>query len=116
MRFKNGSHGVVDSCFSMPNISSKNRLEVYGSKGSVLCEGTIGQLSTGQMEINIGNISGRKILKPKPINIYKAEIESFSEAIEKDKKPEISGEDGLWNQKIILECYKSAKQRKTIEL
>jgi len=31
VRFSNGALGIVDAFFSIPDDSSKNRLEIYGS-------------------------------------------------------------------------------------
>jgi predicted dehydrogenase len=36
LRFENGAQGIVDNFFNIPDNSSKNRLEIYGSKGSLL--------------------------------------------------------------------------------
>ena len=47
--FENGAMGSVDTYFCIPDNSSKNILELYGSKGSILAKGTIGQGSAGEM-------------------------------------------------------------------
>lgn len=49
LRFENGAEGVVDSCFSVSDASSKHRLEIYGTRGSIFAEGTIGQTPGGEM-------------------------------------------------------------------
>ena len=43
LEFESGARGMVDCLFNVPDISSLNRLELYGSLGSILAEGTIGQ-------------------------------------------------------------------------
>ena len=48
LKFENGAQGLVDNYFSIPDASSKNILEIYGSKGSVIAYGTIGQMPTGE--------------------------------------------------------------------
>ena len=48
--------------------------------------------------------------------MYEGEIEEFSDCIEKDLEPTISGEDGLWSQKVVFACYKSASTGKIIRL
>ena len=126
--FENGALGVVDSFFSIPDHGSKNRLELYGTKGSILAEGTIGQSPGGnafaylskevggydaQQNRDIGE--GRKI-DVEPYNTYQAEIEAFSESIMEDKKPPVSGEEGVWNQKILISAYKSARTGKKVIL
>ena len=43
VQFTNGALGIVDTFFCMPDEASQNRLELYGSLGSILAHGTIGQ-------------------------------------------------------------------------
>ncbi len=128
VRFKNKAHGVIDSYFNIPDNSSKNRLEIYGTKGSLLAEGTIGQSSYGEMVAFLEKDSkgydasqiremevGMKIEAPF-VNIYQAEIEAFSSAIEEDKDPPVSGEIGLWSLRVIEACYESSKNKVQITL
>ena len=128
VRFENGAQGVVDSYFSIPDASSKNVLEIYGSRGSILARGTLGQTPGGEMtvyrekeekgyEAEQGrSTSVEEKIEPAPINTYQAEIESFSQCIEKDSEPGISAEDGLWSQKVILACYQSARSGQAVKL
>jgi len=44
LKFESGALGIVDNHFNIPDASSENRLEIYGSKGSILARGTIRQL------------------------------------------------------------------------
>jgi len=128
VKFNNGSIGVVDTCFSVPDASSKNVLEIYGSKGSILARGTIGQMPTGETVTYLEKGSKgynsqqqrtesvEEKIELKPVNMYQAEIEHFSECIENNKNPIISGEEGLRNLKICLSAYESAKTGKTVKL
>lgn len=128
MRFENGAHGVADSFFSVPDASSRNRLEVYGTMDSVLAEGTIGQPATGEMtaclEKEIAGYDAGQAREPavverielEPVNMYRPEVERFSDCIERNVQSSVSGEDGLWSQKVMLACYKSAKKGKTVEV
>jgi len=126
-RHKSGAFGVVDACFNIADVASKNRLELYGTKGSILCEGTIGQLPGGKM---VGFFSedeeyrakqerraeGGVEFNPEPVNTYLAEIEDFSEAILEDRPPAYTGEMGLHNQQVLEACYASAKMRRTVNV
>ena len=47
--FENGALAVVDTFFCIPDNSSKNVLELYGSRGSILAKNTIGQGDRGEM-------------------------------------------------------------------
>lgn len=126
--FENGALGTVDTFFCIPDNSSKNVLELYGSKGSILAKGTIGQAPAGQMVAYLEQDSEEYdaqqartetqgiIIAPEPVNTYQAEIEEFSQAVIDDREPVISGELGLRSQKILTACYKSARLGKVIEV
>jgi len=126
--FENGALGTVDTFFCIPDNSSKNVLELYGSKGSIIAKGTIGQGSAGEMvaflEQNGKDYDARQarteaqriVIAPEPVNTYQAEIEEFSQAIIDDREPLISGELGLRSQKILTACYESARSGKVIEV
>ena len=126
--FENGALATVDTFFCIPDNSSKNALELYGSQGSILAKGTIGQGPAGQMvafleqhgndydaQQSRGQAKGL-IIAPEPVNTYQAEIEEFSQAVIDDRDPLIGGELGLRSQKILVACYESAKLGKVIEV
>ncbi len=129
--FENGAIATVDAFFCIPDASSKNILEIYGSKGSIIAEGTIGQAQQGTMrafieqenknydasqqrDIQTANIE--ITISPDSINTYRAEIEEFSQAILDNRKPANDGLIGLRNQKILAACYKSAKTKRIIDI
>ena len=124
--FENGAIGTVDTFFCIPDNSSKNALELYGSKGSILAQGTIGQAPAGQMTAFLEQDdkkydaqqaraeAGAIPIAPPPVNTYQAEIEEFSQAIIDNREPAISGELGLRSQKILTACYKSTKLGKVV--
>ncbi|NIP22330.1 MAG: Gfo/Idh/MocA family oxidoreductase, partial [Phycisphaerae bacterium] len=126
--FENGAIGTVDTFFCIPDNSSKNVLELYGSKGSILARGTIGQGPTGEMVAfleregktydaqQVRDETEGMVIAPAEVNTYQAEIEEFSQAIMEDREPQISAEAGLRNQKIIDACYKSAKLGKVVQV
>jgi predicted dehydrogenase len=124
--FENGAIGTVDTFFCIPDNSSKNVFELYGSKGSILAKGTIGQGEVGEMtafleETQTGYNAqqsrqqgdGIKIM-PESVNMYKAEIEAFSQAIIENRQPSNSSEIGIQSQKVLAACYESAKTGKTV--
>ncbi|MCP4644160.1 MAG: Gfo/Idh/MocA family oxidoreductase [bacterium] len=126
LEFESGAKGVVDNLFNVPDASSKNRLEIYGSKGSILAEGTIGQGEIGQMVANLEegekgyeaqqqrDEGGAVVVAPDPVNMYRAEVEAFAQAVLDDTPAPIDGELGLWSQKVLAACYESAKTCQTI--
>jgi len=128
LSFANGALGVVDAFFCIPDDASRNVLELYGTRGSILASGTIGQESQGEMVAYLqqgpaeydpkqARIEGvRAPIKPNPVNIYRAEIEEFSQAILEEREPTISAEIGLRNQQLLAACYKSAALRRQVSI
>ena len=126
--FKNGAMGTVDTYFCIPDNSSKNILELYGSGGSILAKGTIGQGPAGEMtaylETDTSGYSAQQArdnsnglaVHPAPVNTYRAEIEEFSCAILEEREPLNNIQLGLESQKIMAACYESARTGKTIEI
>ena len=126
-RFDNGAIGVVDNYFCIPDDAVENRLEIYGSGGSLLAAGTIGQNSAGSLTLISSPQAeyaaqqeraggGREVLTPTPVSIYAAEVDHMSECIEKGISPMISGEEGLWNQRLLAACYDSARTGRAVEV
>ncbi len=126
--FENGAMATVDTFFCIPDDSSKNLLELYGSKGSILARGTIGQGERGEMTAYLENddagyqalqsraVAGGVAVDPEPVNTYLAEIDEFSRAIIEKREPENSALLGLRSQKVLAACYSSAEAGKTITL
>tara|TARA_R110002050_G_scaffold91784_6_gene192531 strand:- start:10583 stop:11626 length:1044 start_codon:yes stop_codon:yes gene_type:complete len=126
--FENGAMATVDTFFCIPDNSSKNILELYGSKGSILAQGTIGQGDSGEMvawlEDNYAGYdavqartSGDGIaIMPEPANTYLAEIDEFSQAILENREPKNSAVIGLQSQKVLAACYLSASIGQTVKI
>ena len=128
LEFQNGAKGVVDNLFNVPDASSKNCLELYGPKGSILADGTIGQGELGEMIAYLESgdtgyeakqtrtASGGIAITPDPLNMYRAEVEAFSRAVLDGTEPPVSAEDGLWSQYVLAACYESAKTGSAVAL
>ncbi|MCX7885676.1 MAG: Gfo/Idh/MocA family oxidoreductase [Verrucomicrobiae bacterium] len=126
--FKNGALGVVDTFFCMPDEASENRLELYGTLGSILAKGTIGQGASGEMiavlkqtpsgyDAQQARAAGGGIpICPTPVNTYRAEIEEFSAAILEKRQPSNSARLGLQSQRVLAACYRSARTGKVVTL
>jgi len=128
LNFASGAMATVDTFFCVPDTSSKNALELYGSGGSILATGTIGQGAAGQMTAYLSDpnaaydadqardAAAGTPIAPDPVNMYRAEVEEFSAAI-LDKRPAaIDAAVGLRSQKVLSACYESARTGKVIQL
>jgi len=122
LHFAGGAVGMVDTLFNVPDAAARNMLEVYGSKGSMVTQGTIGQDSGGSISAIIeGEVKGydaqqareagaaEQIIEPEVVNMYETAIQGFCQAVENDTEPPVSAADGLWSHKVIDACYESAR-------
>ena len=128
LSFENGALGTVDTFFCMPDEASQNRLELYGSLGSILAKGTIGQGAAGEMiaylkegagayDAQQARAAGGGVeIAPEPKNTYQTEIEEFSQAILEGRAPSNNARLGLQSQRVLAACYESAKTRKMVEV
>ena len=128
LQFPGGVLGVVDVSFSVPDASSRNRLEIYGTAGSILAEGTIGQAAAGEMRAHLGaegrgydavqarSGGGGPCIAPPAVNPYRAQIEEFSQALLEGRAPLNDAALGLQSQRLIAACYESAATGRLIRL
>jgi len=126
-RFASGAVGVVDTLFNVPDESSKNVLELYGSAGSIRCEGTIGQAPGGTVRLvavqgggydaqQQRKVSGERLVRFREVNTYCAEIEDFTRAIRDGRPPAVPIEDGIWNMKVVDAAYRSARTGRRVRV
>ncbi len=126
--FENGALATVDTFFCIPDNSSKNMLELYGSKGSILAKGTIGQGESGEMKAFLEQVqSGYNAqqardaeigisVNPAPVNTYLAEIEEFSCSVLENREPANNAALGLRNQILLAACYESSRTGKFVKV
>ncbi len=128
LEFASGAQATVDSFFCIPDEASRTRLEVYGSRGSVLSQGTVGQSTGGVLE-GILDLGGAdydaqqdkdvaRTLQPIPfdaINPYKAECEHFAACVLAGHAPEINGVENAVRMVVLAEtAYQSARLGKAL--
>lgn len=128
LKFDNNAYGIVDNFFNIPDAAAQNRLEIYGTKGCILADGTIGQESTGKLKVYIEKEErgydasqrrktiGLREITPEPVNMYKAEIEHFIRCIQEDLEPMNSGFEALKNLKVVLAAYESSRTKRRVTL
>ena len=117
MKMENGALAFVDSNFNIPDAAAKCPLEFYGTKGSIIATGTLGQDEAGTVEVlTAGDDTGydaqqqRSLVKATNLsvtfgNMYTKEIEAFSNAIINDTEPPVSGKNTILVQRIIDAIY-----------
>lgn len=127
LRFKNGAHGIVDNYFNLPDAAAQNSLELHGTKGSIIGQGTIGQDPTGSMfsiiqaeetGYNANQVRNvevkREDYKLEGTGLYGQMIDIFSNCIINDKIPPVTLEDGRHSVKVVNAIYKAVKERKVV--
>lgn len=125
------SHGdrvFFDVHFNIPDDAATGRIEIYGTKGSLIADGTVGQADVGciqliQSDPNAGYESaqnrsnGQKTIVEYPHdNIYASQIRAFSDAILNDAKVSTSFEDALQTMRVTESLYRSGKFHEKISI
>jgi len=129
LKFASGAHGVVEACFNIPDAASQYILEVYGTKGSVIADHTLGQASAG------GNVTAYLVDQPggynaaqagargiarkieaAPVNMYQAEVEHLLDCIEQNCEPMNSSAEATRVQQIVEAAYQSSRTGKRQEV
>lgn len=116
----NGVTAFVDSNFNIPDDAAFCRMEFYGTKGSILCEGTIGQVEGGTVKAVISDPGGYNAAQNRTANgtftveaelgnMYEKEISSFAESVLTGKTLTVPLEDAIHVQKVALAAYKSSE-------
>ncbi|HPM80331.1 MAG TPA: Gfo/Idh/MocA family oxidoreductase [Candidatus Anammoximicrobium sp.] len=128
LEFKSGAQATVDCFYCIPDEASRTRLEVYGSQGAVLTEGTIGQSVGGVLEaLQLAGAAGydaqqskdvarkfQKVPFPK-VNPYTAECSYFADCILQGRPPALNdGRNALTIAELTDKAYRSYKQRKML--
>lgn len=124
----NGANCYVDVNFNIPDEAARCRFEVYGTKGSMLAEGTISQVEGGKLDVVVSDSTRvydaqqeRVDVAPVDVdvvfgNMYTKEIESFSDSVLNASEIEVPLDDALQVQKVIEAAYASSISRKMINM
>lgn len=130
LEFESGTQATIDCFFCIPDKASRTRLEIYGSRGSIFSEGTIGQDSDGSLEGILGleesaydaqqDKDGACAFSPigyETVNPYTAEFEYFAERVLAKQPPAINtAKRGLHILELVEAAYASSASGRIIEL
>ncbi len=129
MKMDNGSIAYVDSNFNIPDAASVAKLEIYGTKGSIVAHGTLAQAEVGTVDILISDDSleydanqdrGEIVplsLEGTPLgNMYTKEVEQFGDAVINGTEVPVTAESAILDQKIVEAAYKSSEEKKFVEI
>lgn len=109
LQFESGAIGIVDAYFCTPAVT--NRVEINGSKDTVVIDGMMGQGTGGTLRV----IGTGQTIESSHANMYQGEITAFADAILTGGTPPVTGEDGLHSQQLVEAVYESAATGKLVE-
>ena len=124
LQFESGAHATVEAFFNIPDDGAVNALELYGTKGCVLAQGTIGQEPTGGLRGYLASEEGLPYdplqardsagaIQPIPYaeaNTYKAEIEHFAQSIITGVTVPIGAEEACHALQVLEVAYQSSRE------
>lgn len=131
LRFENGAQASVEAFFNIPDAAGQGRMELYGTRGSIQAEGTIGQMPGGKMVAYLSDDA--KAYDPTqdheavdvtvrdmdftPVNMYASEMDYLSRCVADGVAPSFcTGEDGLYIMRVTQAAYESSKTGKKVTL
>ena len=128
-RFGNGAHGIIDNYFNIPDAAAQNSLELYGTKGTLIGQGTIGQDPTGKMfsilqaqetgynANQVRNVEAqRQEYRLEGIGLYGQMIDIFSRCIMDNTPPPVTLADGRHSVAVVLAIYEAIRKRKVVKV
>lgn len=124
-----GASCFIDVHFNIPDEAAKGMLEIYGTKGSILARGTIGQDGQGEVFLNLCDSSqeyhseqvrseptlGKKV-EYEWENLYGTQIQSFSRAILEKEEATTSLEDAYETVCVVDALYQSSREKRAVWL
>lgn len=128
LELEDSVYAYVDANFNIPDAAARCRLEIYGTGGSLLAEGTIGQEEGGKVEMYFSESpmgysaqqerggGSAELLSAEPCNMYAKEIQSFGESVLTGKPLEAPAEAAVQVQKVVEALYASSATGRTVVL
>ena len=113
---KSGVLGHIDVNFNISDTASESKMELYGTSGYIICNGTLGQEECGTMlylyspQSDYSAMQNRTMSKPKKYkarggNIYGAQFEDFNKTIAKGKPNYKYAQRAVQVQSIVDDIY-----------
>lgn len=116
-RTQNGTLGHIDVNFNIPDAAAQGKLELYGTKGYILCNGTLAQEEVGTLchlyAPQVDYAAQQDDRGPRPpveyaaegANLYQKQLEQFCAVVESGKPDYFYAERAVQVQKIVEKMY-----------
>jgi len=129
VRFAGGATGVVEAHFNIPDAASESVLEIHGSRGGAKTRFTVGQGSRGELRVCIDTeqktydatqATGAEAYRIVPLadgtNIYRSQIEAFSNAVANGVEPPVGVREALRSLHLCEAAYESARSGRRVDV
>ena len=111
-----GVLGHIDVNFNIPDNASESKLELYGSKGYIICKGTLGQEETGTLSHLYSPqgdyVAAQNRTTDKPVqyqgageDLYLKQLRVFSETVKSGQTDYFYAERAVQVQTIVDMIY-----------
>lgn len=127
LKMSNKAVAYVDVNYNIPDNACPCRLEILGTKGSLIAEGTIGQEDTGVLRCVFseqGKYDANQVRKDvqrieyaaEGVNLYEREISSFTDSIIAGSEVKVPMECAAHVQRSIEAAYKSSETGSVVRI
>ncbi|MBQ8698875.1 MAG: Gfo/Idh/MocA family oxidoreductase, partial [Schwartzia sp.] len=122
VKFKNGGYGIIEGTTDIYPKNLEETLYLFGDRGTVKAGGTsVNRIEEWQFADGLDN--GEKVKEEfheNPPNVYgfghTPLYADMIEAIENNRDPYVTAEDGRRALELVLAIYKSAAEGKSVEI
>ncbi len=117
-KMDNGAIFTVEANFNLPDDLGGCKFEIYGTEGTIVSEGTLGQVEEGEVRYKTrAEIEkGWQTLSYVSGNMYTKEIELFSDSILLGTEVPVTAEDAVLNQRAVEAVYESYEKKNYINM
>lgn len=115
-KMNNGAIFTVEANFNIPDTLGGCKFEIYGTRGSLIANRTIGQVEEGTVSYITEDFAdeGYRTLPYESGNMYTKEADGFAEAIINGTEVPVPASEAILNQRIVEAIYESYETKKHI--
>ena len=115
LEFENGTLGVVDNS-RKASYGYDQRVEVFGSKGSVSAANELADTSRLMTATDVKTAKPHNFFTERYHAAYRLELEAFAEAVRTDTDPLVGGREGLFSVLIGLAAKESLEKNQPVKV
>lgn len=117
-KMDNGAIFTVEANFNLPDELGGCKFEIYGTRGTIVSEGTLGQVEVGEVRYKtLDNLElGWQVLNYESGNMYTKETELFSAAILDGTPVPVTAEEAILDQMAVEAVYESYETKAHVRM